>query len=245
MFSDVNQIMLVKPTIRNNIVNGLVVFSRYLGIYEEFKSELKIHGIKKVKADPIEAFTRIFNGNAHNGLGKWYNDALAVLAPNEKLYLRYMMLSGTRAMEGIKSFNILVDLGDKYTEEYYNSQSKFLEHFRYGKDFLRNSKNSYVSAVPKELLNEISHSSKVSYNAISKKIVRSGLNMKIKKLRSYYATSMRQYGLLSEEIDLVQGRIGKSIFLAHYFKADPLPLSDKILQLLPKLEESLLSIPNS
>ena len=129
-------------------------------------------------------------------------------------------------------------MGDKYPEEYYNASTNFLEHFRYAKVFLRNSKNSYVTAVPKELIDEISHSTKVSYNAVSKKIVKSGLNMKIKKLRSYYATTMRQYGLLSEEMDLVHGRTGKSIFLVHYFKADPLPLAKKILELLPKLEES-------
>ncbi len=64
----------------------------------------------------------------------------------------------------------------------------------------------------------MAYSSKVSYNAINKKIVRAGLHMKIKKLRSYYATTMRQYGLLSEEIDLLQGRIGKSTFLAYYLK---------------------------
>jgi hypothetical protein len=240
MLNNVNDIMLVKPTIRNNIVNSLVVFSRYTGNYEQFKNELKIHGIKKYKPDPIEAFTRIFNSNAHNGLGKWYNDALNALADNEKLYLRYMLLSGIRAMEGIHSFNILVDLGDKYTQEYFNTQTNFLEHFKYPKLFLRNSKNLYVSAVPKALLDEISKSSKVSYHTITKKIHRADLGMKIKRLRSYYATNMRQAGLLSEQIDLLQGRVGKSIFLAHYFKQDPKALSDKVLTLLSTYEKFLI-----
>jgi len=45
-------------------------------------------------------------------------------------------------------------------------------------------------------------------------------------------------GLLSEQIDLVQGRVGKSVFLQHYFKQDAKLLGDKILGLLPNLEES-------
>jgi len=65
--------------------------------------------------------------------------------------------------------------------------------------------------------------------------------MKVKQLRSYYATQMRKAGLLSEQIDLMEGRIGKSIFLMHYFKENPKLVSDKILDLLPALEQTLLS----
>ena len=62
--------------------------------------------------------------------------------------------------------------------------------------------------------------------------------MKIKQLRSYYATETRKLGVLSEQIDLIEGRIGKTIFLMHYFKENPKRLSDKILDTLPKLEHS-------
>jgi intergrase/recombinase len=241
LLDNVNQIQLFKPTVRNNIVNALIVLSRFTGRYEKFKLEMKSHGIKKYKADPIQAFTRIFNSNAHSGLGKWYKDANAVLAENEKLYLRFMMLSGVRAMEGVQCFNMLVSIGDKYSKEYLNESTEFLEHFRYPKLFLRNSKNLYVSAVPRALLDQISKSNKVSYNAIDKKLNKVNLPMRIKQLRSYYATTMRELGLLSEQIDLVQGRIGKSIFLQHYFKQNPKVLSDKIISLLPNLEKSLLS----
>jgi intergrase/recombinase len=236
---DVNQIQLVKPTVRNNIINALIALSRYLGNYEEFKREMDSHGIKRVKPDPIATFTRIFSSNAHVGLDKWYSDSIAVLNENERLYLRFMALSGLRAMEGINSFNLIVVMGSKYSTEYYNENTKFLEHFRYPKLFLRNSKNCYVSCVPKSLLDEISNSAKVSYVAIDKRLNRNNLPMKIKQLRSYYATQMRKAGLLSEQIDLMEGRIGKSIFLMHYFKENPKLLSDKIIELLPDLENSL------
>jgi hypothetical protein len=79
---------------------------------------------------------------------------------------------------------------------------------------------------------------RVSYNAIDKKLNKANLPMKIKKLRSYYATEMRKAGLLSEQIDLIEGRIGTSIFLMHYFKENPKLLSEKILDLLPSLENN-------
>jgi intergrase/recombinase len=235
--SDVNGILSIQATTRNNAINSLVALSRFLGIYDSFMAELKTHGVKRYKPDAIQSFTRIFNSEAHKGLGEWYKQATALVNESEKLYLKFMLLSGVRAMEGVKSFNLIVDLGSKYSQEYYNEKTQFLEQFRFPKLFLRSSKNVYVSAVPKMLLDEISKSTNVSYTTVDKKLNKANLSMKLKQLRSFYATTMREQGLLSEQIDLMQGRIGKSVFLHHYFKADPLPLSKKILELLPKIQE--------
>ncbi|NLB55639.1 MAG: hypothetical protein GX811_07735 [Lentisphaerae bacterium] len=240
LLSNVNGILSLKATARNNTINALTALSRFLGTYNSFLAELKTHGITRYRPDAIQSFTRIFNSEAHNGLGEWYKQASTVLSNSEMLYLRFMLLSGVRAMEGIKSFNLIVNLGSSYSQEYYNEKTLFLEHFRYPKLFLRNSKNVYVSAVPRELIERISRSSVVSYNAVDKKLNKANLNMRLKQLRSFYATKMREQGLLPEQIDLLQGRMGKSIFLHHYFKADPLPLNKKVLELLPTIQEAVL-----
>jgi len=239
LLRNVNGILSIKPTARNNTINALTALSRFLGTYDTFMAELKRHGIKRYKPDAIQSFTRIFNSEAHKGLGEWYSQATAIINENEKLYLEFMLLSGVRAMEGIKSFNLIVELGSKYSQDYYNEKTQFLEHFRYPELFLRSSKNVYVSAIPRLLLDEISKSTKITYYGIDKKLNKANLSMRIKQLRSFYATKMRENGLLSEQIDLMQGRVGKSIFLHHYFKADPLPLSNKILELLPRIRESI------
>jgi hypothetical protein len=148
--SDVNQIQLVKPTARNNIINASTILSRYLGTYDSFKNQTKIHGIIRYKPDTIAAFARIFSSNAHEGLPEGYQNAMAVLHDNEKLYLRLMVLSGMRATGGINCFNLIVEQGSKYQTEYYNENTKFLEHFRYPKLFLRNSKNYRAGKVKYE-----------------------------------------------------------------------------------------------
>lgn len=48
-----------------------------------------------------------------------------------------------------------------------------------------------------------------------------GLRMRGKQLRSFHSTTMKEMGLHSEQIDLMQGRVGKTIFLQHYFKQNP------------------------
>ena len=49
---------------------------------------------------------------------------------------------------------------------------------------------------------------------------------------------MKEMGLHAEQIDLMQGRVGKTIFLQHYFKQNPKVLSDKILEVLPRFEQT-------
>jgi hypothetical protein len=115
LLNNVNGILSIKPTARNNTINALIALSRFLGTYDTFMADLKRHGIKRYKPDPIQSFTRIFSSEAHKGLGEWYRQAT-----------------------------------------------------------------------------------------------------------------------------LMQGRVGKSIFLHHYFKADPISLSQKILGLLPTIQESIL-----
>jgi hypothetical protein len=158
LLRDINGIQLLKPTIRNNIINALLALSRYQGNYYIVKSQMKAHGVKHYKPDQITTFTRIFNTNAHERLGEWYNQVMTVLKDNEKLCLRFMLLSGVRAMEGINRFNLIVSLGSKYQTECYNENTGCLEHYKYSELFLRGCKNVYISAVPKALLDEISRS---------------------------------------------------------------------------------------
>jgi hypothetical protein len=154
--------------IKSNVLKATVCLSKYLGVHSEYTKAFKDCGIKWTQGDSLSAFVRIFNSK-HSDLGEWYKAAQAVLNPNERLYLRFMLLSGVRKEEGIKSFNLIINLGDKLNKEYYNEETGFLEYFRYPKMFLRNSKNVYVSAVSREVLDEIAHSSKVSYCMIRKK----------------------------------------------------------------------------
>jgi hypothetical protein len=55
---------------------------------------------------------------------------------------------------------------------------------------------------------------------------------------------MRKLRLLSEQIDLIEGRVGRTIFLMHYFKENPNALSANTLELLPKLESNLIITKN-
>jgi intergrase/recombinase len=62
--------------------------------------------------------------------------------------------------------------------------------------------------------------------------------MRLKELRSYYASFMVRPNIISEEVDLLQGRVSKSVFVGHYLKENPVELRDRVMTALTQLEQS-------
>ena len=131
---------------------------------------------------------------------------------------------------------------DGKLHEYYNEELGILEHFKHGDLFLRHTKNCYISIVPKELIQQITRSSEVSYSAIRKRLTRKKQPLRIKEQRSYHATNLRKHGIISEYIDLLQGRIPKSVFARHYLKIEDLKtLVSDVLAVTSTMERDLFS----
>jgi intergrase/recombinase len=96
--------------------------------------------------------------------------------------------------------------------------------------------------VNRNLISEIEKSNKVSYSAIRKRVTRGKQNLRFKELRSYYATFLRKHGILAEYIDLLQGRIPKSVFAKHYLKIESVKeLVQKVNAVTATIESALQS----
>jgi intergrase/recombinase len=77
-----------------------------------------------------------------------------------------------------------------------------------------------------------------SYNAIRLACRRKGINMDMRYCRMLFASHLRQSGIESEIIDLLQGRLPKSVFARHYFTSS-LDYRDKVINALNKLKEQI------
>ena len=64
---------------------------------------------------------------------------------------------------------------------------------------------------------------------------------RINELRDFYATFMVRHGLIKEEVDLLQGRISKSIFVRHYWSPVLKELQKRVFKALKELELNILS----
>jgi len=225
---------------RANVMKSLIALSKYLGIYEEFKYRLKSYGIKWSRTNSIEAFLRMLNG-CNNNILEWYSKASQVLKSNERLYLKFVLLSGLRRSEAINSFNLIIKLHkENNLNSYYNRELSALEHFRYGELFLRKTKNCYITFLPFSLIEEIAHTKKpITYAMIRKKLQRKRIPTRIKELRDHYATFMVRHGLIKEEVNLLQGRVAPDVFTRYYWSPSFKDLRDRTLKAVRELEQEL------
>ena len=140
-FKSPQGISAIPASIRGNVLKAMVNLAKYTGSYQEYKTKLKNHGVKWVNHDDaFNSFLRIVN-NKHSNLGEWYRTAQNILRDNEKLWLRFNLLTGLRKQESINSFNLIIQLArENKLSEYYNEKLEILEHFRYVDLFLRRTK---------------------------------------------------------------------------------------------------------
>jgi intergrase/recombinase len=144
--------------------------------------------------------------------------------------VKFVYLTGLRLGEAINSFNMIVRLSrEGRLNEYYNGELQCLEHFRFPEKFIREKKNVFLSFVPEGVVYEISGRRTVSHSGLKRRIAKQKLPTRLRDLRDHSATFMLYHGLLREEVDLLQGRIGRSLFMKHYFSPSLKDLRDKTL----------------
>jgi hypothetical protein len=168
--------MLTIPTTRRlNVLKAMTALSKYLGIYESYKSKLKSYGIRWTNEDTaFKGFLSIFSKN-HDNLPQYIKEVMPALSENERLFLKFLAITGLRKNEALTSFNMIIDLAkQRRLGEYYNPDLSLLEHFKH-KIFLRKTKNAYISFVPKTMIEEICNSQKVSFSAIHCRFMRGKL----------------------------------------------------------------------
>ena len=225
---------------KNNVLKALIALSKYLGVYEQFKAKMKNYGIKWEGRSSLQAFLRI--KNTRPGLIEWAKACMDVLDSDYTTFIRFKALSGLRKAEAIKAFNMIVELSlEGRLGEYYNSELQSLEHFKFESDFIRGTKNAFFSFVEKQFIEKIAKCRPISYSTLRRRLKPHGLKLRLNELRDYYATFMVHNGVIREEADLLQGRVGRSIFMRHYFSPAIEDLRDRVLKANQELEAQLFS----
>ena len=219
---------------KNTVLKALIVLSKYLGVYGEFKSRMTNYGVKFEHSNSVDAFLRMMN--AKHDILEWVEDAVKCLDESQGLFTRFKMLSGIRTGEAINSFNKIIELSAKgELEEYYNTELSSLEHFKLPSLFLRGKKNVFFTFVRNDFLEKIAESKSISYGSLRERLWHNRLNLRLKELRDYFATFMVHNGLIREEVDLLQGRVGKSMFMKHYFSPNIRDLGFRTLRAINKM----------
>jgi intergrase/recombinase len=214
---------------RGTILRALVALSKYLGVYPQFKQRMKEYGLKWEGYDGFDSVVRMMKDKSFDTL-KWVKNCISVFDKTYRTLVLFALISGMRRSEVINSFNLIIKLGRQVKlGEYYNDEMHILEHFKYKQTFLRGKKNVYFSFIPKDFINKIPQCKTVSISGFKRRKTKNGFSSQFHAIRDYYATFMIQHGLLQQEVDVLQGRIGRSMFMKHYFSPDLKDLENRTL----------------
>jgi len=142
-----------------------------------------------------------------------------VLPPDYQNTILFTTLTGLRPNEAQKSLWLIKTKGNEYVDK----DRGILKHYQYPEIFLRQTKNAYVSIINEDIL-QIARGSpdrEYYYRSLRKRIsIKNGFDMNMYYCRKIFATYLRNKGIEPEIIDLLQGRLSKSIFLRHYYRPD-------------------------
>ncbi|MCJ7635579.1 hypothetical protein MUP77_24715 [Candidatus Bathyarchaeota archaeon] len=236
----VSEIQVLPKAKQRPVMSALANLSKFLGEYDRWQTIVKNGGLKYQKYNALNAVMSILDTNL-NDSKEWLLRVLPNVSRDIATILVFDVLTGLRPSEAAMSCALITELNEQNRlAEYYDEELGLLQHFKYKERFLRNSKNAYISFVSPELMKTVlENRPRRQYWSVQKAIEHAGFNLQVKMLRKLNATVLRNQ-LDREVIDLLQGRVGESIFVKFYYRPVLIQIREKTIMALEPLENELL-----
>ena len=241
---DASIILRMSKGKRRMVMSSLANLAKFWGIYDRWKNIVKRYDLKWEGTTSLETFLSIFNTNLKS-VKSWLVEIIPKLPRDYALLVIFIALTGVRGTEACNSLRLISDLHERdELDHYLDEELLILEHFRFPNIFLRRSKKLFISFVTQNLLDIILQEGRIkpNYATLYTKLRRMGYPNKTHMLRKLYATTLRNNGLPSELIDILQGRVSSSIFIKFYYKPLLMEMRNKVMSSIEPLEKELLSL---
>ncbi len=214
---DASELLKISPKNRQHTMRAISALAKYSGCYDRWLQIKTKYRLKWSTGDSLGYFEQMINeqSNITQMLG-WVKDATDKLPANYANSIKYNVLTGLRPSEACLSIQLLQSQEDGYL----NRDKMILEHYKKPELFIRRTKKAFISVVNDSLIDIAEQSHSTGYNALRLAIRRALLDMHAKYCRAIYSTHLRKAGIEPELIDMLQGRIPKSVFAKHYFRPD-------------------------
>jgi intergrase/recombinase len=215
---DLSEIGLMSHGKRRMIMTSFSNLCKFLGKYEDWKRLVHAYQLKWSDRNKDEIIIeRLTKVKDVDDVFNWIRQVKAV-RPDFSSLLDLMALTGMRLLEAVNSYNLIIQLyREGRLSEYYNEETEALEHYKFKDLFLRKSKKTFVSFVPKSLVLKIAENGKpLNKHGVCTGIQRYGLPLRFGDIREVHNTIMSKY-LSESEVNFLAGRIGSSVFMSNYF----------------------------
>lgn len=234
------ELLQLPPNKRIHIMKALSSLARFTGrsdIWREIRQRYQLSW--STGTEKIDAFTRFFDDDKSlDVMVQWLREALHILPYQYANLLLFCTLTGMRGTECIEAVRLI---NSQANNNYYNQERQVLQHYIYPQIFLRRTKAIYISIVNEQIIDIACKIGKSPLqNGLKKALMHNCSRMKIKYCRKIYASYLKQSGIETEIINMLQGRIGKDIFIRHYMMPSS-SYKDKVLDAVAGLNKILLS----
>ena len=236
---DAAALLQLPPNKRIHIQKALSSLARYTGLQDNWQQIRRQHGLQwSTGTEKIDAFQRFFDDSKDlDTMLQWLKEALRSLRGDYANFFLFCTLTGMRCTEAIASVKLIKD-PDTF-KRYYDPEAGMLRHYLFPDMYIRRTKAIYVSVVNDQIVDIARKIDKTpTLNSLKMALKHRHLSMQLKYCRKIYASWLHSCGISSDLIDMLQGRIGKNIFLKHYLT----PSADykaQVLQALEKLQQQL------
>jgi len=221
---------------RMHVMKSLSNLAKFLGYYDKWKLIINRYQLKWSNKNGIDTFNKILTEkHDYSSMLDWLKQTYKNLPTKYGNVLLFNTLTGLRPNEACESIRII----ESKVDEYLNKDNMVLEHFRYPDLLIRRTKNVYISIASEKVMDIAKQDNKITYTSIKLATQRSGMEMHMNYCRKIFATYLRNNGLEQEIIDLLQGRLLKSVFVRYYYRPD-LGRFEKIRHLLGNLYNQLI-----
>ena len=202
---------------RHHAMEALVSLSKYQGKYHVWKEIKEKYQLKWSNGDSFEVFEGILEGhNNYPAMMEWLRDTISKIPEPYRNVLIFDTLCGLRPSEAFQSLCLI----QSDLQNYLRSDKMILEHYRYRALFVRRSKKAFISIVNEQVLQIAKQSNNCGYDAFRSYLKKRGLAMNMAYCRKIHGTYLRKHGVESELVDLLHGRVPKTVFARHYFRPD-------------------------
>ena len=211
--------MSVSSETRQHAMKSLASLSKYMGIYDRWHDIIRKYQLKWPKKEGFSVFDEIFNNSkeSYSSMLEWIKTSIGKLPKSFGNVILFNTLTGLRPDEGYKAMDLIKTNPSNYIDE----KRMLLMHYRFPDIFLWVSKKAYVSIVNEDILKVAANGEPITnYHFLRKKFVEFSVPMNMYYCRKVFATFLRNNGVESEIIDLLQGRTPSSIFVSHYYRPD-------------------------
>ena len=233
--------MTLSPRNRHHALAALSILAKYQGQYDKWLQIRQRYNMKWSSGqESLQSFNRFFNPDM--SLESMLQQIAKIISNTPRIMgqiIKFCCFTGLRPAEAVESVRLINDR--EGFAKYYNPERQALEHFRFPSFFLRQTKKAYISFVTPDMLNmvRLTVSSTIpTYNAIRLTCRRNGVYMDMRYCRKIFASWLHKQGVSDVLIDLLQGRVGKSVLVNHYLQPGQ-NYRDKILGAVKGLKQEI------